>query len=319
MKNENVPLIKHCGPYEVSARLRSFKKPKSKVEGDFDPKIVTRFHDILAIPLAYIYNKTLNTLEWPNLWKSETVTVIPKNTNPTNLSELRNLSCTPLFSKVLESFVLEKIKEEVTLSRNQYGGIKGCSTEHFLIESWDRILTHLETPSSASSLISVDFEKAFNRMDHYQCLYALNDLGASENTVDYVAAFLYGRKMSVQIGSAMSVPRLAPGGSPQGSILGNLLFCITTNRFAEMRSPEIYIDTLSSDSSDSADERVEAIESRTPITAISTPTTRGQFPNFRPPRCLVNLSGEFQSDDDSFEFFRVRPRLDLTHLMMKIH
>ena len=82
-------------PHEISARLRTFKKPKSQVSGDIDPELVGKYHDYLAIPLAYIFNLTLNTRSWPGLWKSETVTVIPKNSSPADLSELRNLSCTP--------------------------------------------------------------------------------------------------------------------------------------------------------------------------------------------------------------------------------
>ena len=63
-RDEGIIIIQ---PHEVAARLRTFKKPKSKVEGDIDPQIVNRFHDILAIPLTYIYNKALNMLEWPEL------------------------------------------------------------------------------------------------------------------------------------------------------------------------------------------------------------------------------------------------------------
>ena len=91
----------------------------------------------------------------------ETVSVIPKNSAPTSLSELRNLSCTPLFSKVLEHFVLEDLKSKIKLSSAQFGGIKVLSTDHFLVSSWQRILEHLECPDAAANILSVDFEKGF--------------------------------------------------------------------------------------------------------------------------------------------------------------
>ena len=173
-------------------------------------------------------------MSWPSIWKAETVSAIPKNPAPSGLSELRNLSCTPLYSKVLESFILEKLKEETSLSPRQYGGIKGSSTEHFLTDTWNDILTSLEEKDVVANLISVDFSKAFNRMNHFKCLEALEKLGASSRTVSWVACFLYNRTMSVKIGSTLSSPRTAPGGSPQGSILGNFLFCATTNCFTEL-------------------------------------------------------------------------------------
>ena len=121
--NDQQPII--IQEYEVAARLKSFKKPNSQVFGDINPSLVTQCADLLAHPLAYIYNQTLGTLSWPKIWKSETVTVIPKNPAPSGLSELRNLSCTPLYSKVLESFILERLKSETKLSQRQYRGDQG--------------------------------------------------------------------------------------------------------------------------------------------------------------------------------------------------
>ena len=221
--------------YEVAARLKSFRKPKSQVYGDINPILVTDFADLLAQPLTFIFNQTLKTLSWPSIWKSETVSVIPKNSAPSDISELRNLSCTPLYSKVLESFVLERLKKQVKLSPKQYGGIKGSSTEHLLIDTWNNVLSSLEEREVAANLISVDFSKAFNRMDHQKCIEALAELGADEQAIKWVSAFLYNHTMSVKIGENLSHPRTVPGGSPQGSILGNFLFCATTDCFTKLQ------------------------------------------------------------------------------------
>lgn len=65
-------------PHEVSTRLHSFKKPKSLVNGDINPTLVTDNADLLAIPLNKIYNTVKASGRWPAKWKNETVTVIPK-------------------------------------------------------------------------------------------------------------------------------------------------------------------------------------------------------------------------------------------------
>ena len=194
-KNEVTHPVEFIAMHEIASRLKSFKKPKTQVFGDLNPALVNKFYDFLAIPLHYLFNKILNTLEWPDLWKMETVYVIPKNSAPASLGELRNLSCTPLVSKVLESFVLSRLQSEIKLSSKQYGGIKNCSTDHFLVDTWDRIITILENNNAAANLVSIDFEKAFNRMDHEECLKALCTMGATMTSVDWVAAFLHGRMM----------------------------------------------------------------------------------------------------------------------------
>ena len=118
---KNEPL-KDLLPHEVSIRLKKIKKPKSMVRGDIFPALVTRYADLLAVPLTSIYNEISCTKKWPKIWKKESVTVIPKTRTPTEIGQLRNISCTMLASKVYESFVLGWTLEQVKLKDNQFGG-----------------------------------------------------------------------------------------------------------------------------------------------------------------------------------------------------
>jgi hypothetical protein len=97
------------------------------------------------------------------------------------------------------------------------------------VESFNDIFTAFENKARCVNIMSVDFSKAFNRMDHNACLYALEKFGASEYTSHIIHNFLSGRKMSVRHQQDHSTPRDVRGGSPQGSVLGNFLFCMTTN------------------------------------------------------------------------------------------
>ena len=57
--------VKLLQSYEVAARLRKFKKPKSMVRGDIYPDLISSLSDILAIPLTDIYNESRMCQEWP--------------------------------------------------------------------------------------------------------------------------------------------------------------------------------------------------------------------------------------------------------------
>ena len=91
---------------EVAGRLNKFKKPKSMIKHDIFPALVGPSAWNLAGPLTYIYNTISTTTTWPLIWKQEFVTPIPKKNLPEGVNDLRNISCTALFSKVYESFVL---------------------------------------------------------------------------------------------------------------------------------------------------------------------------------------------------------------------
>ena len=220
-------------PFQVSGRLKSFKKPKSRIGGDLFPILVNQFHDILAIPLCEIYNTITRTKEWPESWKIEYVSVIPKTNNPKEVEQLRNISYTLLVSKVYESFLLDWASEEVKLQDNQFGGVKGCSTAHYLINLWQEILSNADDNRSATVLTAVDFVKAFNRVSHQACLAAFARKGASTQVLQLVATFLSKRSMTVRIGNEFSRQLLINGGCPQGSVLGVFLFNVCSDELED--------------------------------------------------------------------------------------
>lgn len=197
------------------------------VTGDLFPLIVTEFCDLLAIPLTKIFNLVLHSNDWPAQGKVEAVTTIPKKSNASTPGECRNISCTPLFSKVLESFMMDRINEEVKIDLKQYGGVKKCGVEQLLIQAWDNILRGLENNRGSVNLISINFAKAFNRMSHQACLKSFKKKGASQGTINLIASFLTSRQMSIKVGQSWSSKRPIRGGSPQGCVSANALFCAT--------------------------------------------------------------------------------------------
>ena len=85
----------------------------------------------------------------------------------------------------------------------------------------------LDKTDTAVSLMSVDFSKAFNRLSHNACLEKMSEKNASNQSIGMVYAFLEGRQMQVRSGNLLSTLRNVHGGSPQGTKLGNLLFCLS--------------------------------------------------------------------------------------------
>ena len=213
----------------VEERIRKSNKPNSQVPGDFPPQLLSTLAPEISVIVTEIFNLIPAGGGWPREWKKEYQTVIPKVRAPESYDQLRNLSCTNFLSKILESFVIDSIKAEISMSELQYGGLKGCGTDNFLVELWNNVLEGSEDSDNAVALMSIDFSKAFNRLDHGACLKKLSDKNASNQTLNMIFSFLEERTMCVRSGQSMSSFRSVSGGSPQGTKLGNLLFCIAVD------------------------------------------------------------------------------------------
>ena len=114
---------------------------------------------------------------------------------------------------------MQSVKSEIDVSDIQFGGVKGSGVNHFLVKMWNEIMQGLEEENSSVTLMSVDFSKAFNPLQHQACLQALARRGASNQSIRMVFNFLQDRKMVVRHGYNESRERNVNGGSPQGTKL----------------------------------------------------------------------------------------------------
>jgi hypothetical protein len=229
---ENFPLPPVITVQKTLDKINSAKKPRSGVPGDLPRTITKEFSNELAGPLNMILNKIFQTAEWPSHWKSEYVTPIGKIQTPESEDDLRPISLTSFFSKVTEHFIvmwlLEFIQDKIDF--RQYGGFKGNSITHYIFEFINFILANQESSAPTAILACIgDFSKAFNRQDHNLLITKLSDMSVPAWLLKLVMAFLSNRSMVVRYKGATSSSKPLPGGGPQGTLLGLLLFLVLIN------------------------------------------------------------------------------------------
>ena len=194
------------------------------MNGDIPKELVNPCAPSLARALTPIFNSCMLSKKWPTFWKVETIVPIPKTLSPGTMDDIRPISMTTLWSKLLESYIASFTLQETSKNwkDTQYGGRKGSSTDHVLVGIWDKILNGLDNNNKAVVLGGIDFSKSFSRCSHQEILKAYRDLGLSDWGIRMHAAFLTDRKMRVKIGNILSDEREITGGAVQGSVLGVL-------------------------------------------------------------------------------------------------
>jgi hypothetical protein len=217
---------------ECYEKIIAAKKPQSGVPGDLPCAILKEFPVELAKPVQTLLNNITQSANWPDQWKVEYVTPIGKIPQPETEDDLRPIALTAFFSKVMEQFVVMWLMEIVgdKIDIRQYGGTKGNSVSHYLIELINFILFNQDNTEPTSVLACfVDFAKAFNRQDHSILITKLSDMGVPSWLLKIVISFLMNRTMIVRYKGEMSDVKLLPGGGPQGALLGLFLFLVLVN------------------------------------------------------------------------------------------
>ena len=216
--------------YQVHQKFQKRGYKSSSVPGDIPSKLKREFAPEIAQPAALIYNEITRSGVYPRQWVTEYVTPIPKVTPPDSEDDLRNISLTPDLSKDYENFLAEWLMPFIRnrIDPGQFGGLKGHSTSHDLITLYDFILSHTDTSRVPNSVLValIDFSKAFNRINHSKVIVRLSDWGVPGWLLRILVSYLSGRSMILRYKGSQSSRHFMPGGSPQGALLGVLLYLV---------------------------------------------------------------------------------------------
>ena len=223
--------------YEVYEKIKKLNNTKSTFNIDIPNKLRNEFAVELTTPLTDIINTSLAKQVYPTLWKKETVTPAPKVTHPKTVRDLRKISSTSDFSKVMEGFIKDWIVSDVfgKIDSGQYGGQAGKGTEHMMVMLVDRILKLLDSTDDPAAVLAamVDWSNAFDRQDPTLAIKKFIKLGVRSSLIPLLISYLKERKMKVKFNGVLSKEHSLIGGGPQGTLLGQLEYLIQSNDSAD--------------------------------------------------------------------------------------
>ena len=148
---------------ETGSKLLSKINENKSIGPDDIPSWILRDHALtLTHPISAIFNASTIEGYLPTIWRSAIVIPIPKVNLPRIISaDLRLISLTAVLSKQLENIIggwmLDYIVDRLDV--NQYGGLRGLSTTHALV---DMVHTWLFTAEERkdSHVVLLDYRKA---------------------------------------------------------------------------------------------------------------------------------------------------------------
>ena len=212
---------------------------KATVPGDLPAKLIKQFAAYLAEPLTDIFNTGLRKGEYPQIYKFEVCTPVPKVHPPQSTSQLRNISGLLTFDKIFEKLISQLIISDMEekLDPAQFGNQKGVSIQHYLIQMLHRILSVLDNNSKGDTFAVIasliDWNNAFPRQCPKLGIESFIKNGVRPSLIPVLMNYFQDRKMSVKWHGCRSVPKNIKGGGPQGATLGLLEYLSQSNNSSD--------------------------------------------------------------------------------------
>ena len=213
--------------------ILAIKPKKSKDDNDFSMDLLHKVAPHIAIPLAHIYNCSVQTGIFPENMKISRIIPIFKSGDPLDPDNYRSIFMINVFSKVVEKIIAERLSEFLEnnnfFNLKQFGFRPHVSTNHAVLSIVNHISQKLNENKFVIAIL-LDIRKCFDMIDHEILFAKLSNAGVRGVALNWFKSYFAGRKQRVHV-NGISSDNLCDIliGVLQGSILGVLLFLVFIN------------------------------------------------------------------------------------------
>jgi len=214
--------------YEVRRALLGVRRESATGPDGIPPFLVKEFADVISQNMSLIFNLSIQSMTFPDLWKRANVAAIWKGKGAkSDPSNYRPISVLPILARCFEKLVAKQMTifcdSNESIPPEQFGFRHSSSCEVALAAASNSWIKSVDEGCYVGALL-VDLSKAFDSVNHQQLVSELHGVGYCQETMQWVRSYLSGRIQRVVQDSDISTWDGISRGVPQGSGLSPLFF-----------------------------------------------------------------------------------------------